>query len=192
LYYCKVKIFRKIRSAFGEKNLANKAKLLIRQKQVQNFNTAKTIGILFDAGNAEDLRHVKEFGKYLASIHIEFSTLGYLDSEIVSDDLLFLGNINIFCQKDLDFFFRPSHRDALEFMSKRFDILIDLSLKNHYPLRYIANLSPAIFKVGQYTEGNTIHDLMIDIHSKPTIVYLIEQIKNYVSILNNPVVSSNN
>lgn len=165
--------------------LTKKAKLLVRQTKIQNFNTAKTAGILFDAGNSEDLRQIKEFGKFLANQNIEFSAIGYIDSEIISDEFLFLGNIGVFCQKDLDFFFRPSYPDALTFMSKKFDILFNLSLNRNFPIRNIASLSPSTFKVGQFTEKDTIHDLMIDIRSKPNLEFLIEQIKNYVSILNN-------
>jgi len=165
--------------------LTKKAKLLVRQTKIQNFNTAKTAGILFDAGNSEDLKQIKEFGKFLANQNIEFSAIGYIDSEIISDDLLFLGNISVFGQKDLDFFFRPTYPDAMTFMSKKFDMLFDFSLNRNFPLRHIASLSPSTFKIGQFTEGDSIHDFMIDIRSKPTLEFLIEQIKNYISILNN-------
>jgi hypothetical protein len=184
LYYCMVKIFGKIRTSFGEKMLAKKAKTLVRHKQVHNFNTAKNIGIIFDAGNADDFRHVKEFGKYLTSLNIQFTMLGYLNADEIRSDLLFLHNISIFCNKDLDFFFRPSHPDVIEFLEKKFEILIDLSLVLYYPLRFISSLSPADFKVGKYSSENADLDLMIDIHSQPNLEFLIEQIKNYVSILN--------
>jgi hypothetical protein len=180
-----VKLFSKIRSSYGEKNLTKKLKSLVRSKKAHNFNTAKKIGILFDAGNQDDFRHVKDFNKFLSGLHIECSILGYLNSEEIRSDLLYRENVNIFCKKDLDFFFRPSHPDAIGFLSKKFDMLIDLSLIDYYPLRYISSLSPSDFKVGRFTEGKSELDLMIDIHSQPTLEFLIEQIKNYVSILNN-------
>jgi hypothetical protein len=181
-----VKIFGKIRASFGEKMLAKKYKTLVRQKQTHNFNTAKKAGIIFTAGNPEDFRQIKEFSKYLTNLHIETTVVGYLNADIISDDLLFLGNISIFCNKDLDFFFRPTHKDALDFMSKKFDLLFDLSLTDHFPSRFISSLSPAVFKAGRFSEDTTYLDFMIDIHSKPNTEFLIEQIKNYVSILNNP------
>jgi hypothetical protein len=184
-----VKIFGKIRSSFGEKMLVKKSKLLIRQKQVHNFNTAKTAGILFDAGNPDDFRHVKEFGKYVTGMGMESTIVGYVNAEEIKSDLLFRDNITIFCTKDLDFFFRPAHADIDKFISRKFDILFDLSLLQNYPLRYISGLSPSVFKVGRFIEGADL-DLMIDIHSKPNLEFLIEQIKAYVSILNNPQASS--
>jgi hypothetical protein len=185
-----VKLFSKIRSSFGEKNLTNKIKSLVRSKKTHNFDTAKKIGILFDAGNQDDFRHVKEFNKFLSGLHIECSILGYLNSEEIRSDLLYRDNINIFCNKDLDYLFRPSHPDALSFLSKKFDMLIDLSLTDYYPIRFIYSLSLADFKVGRFTKDKSELDLMIDIHSQPNIEFLIEQIKIYVSILNNTKASS--
>jgi hypothetical protein len=185
-----VKIFGKIRSSHGEKSLAKKAKMLVRQKQTHNFNTAKTVGILFDGSSQDDFLQIKEFIKYLTSLKIECSALGFVNSDEIRSDLLFRDNINIFCNKDLDFFFRPSNPDTLRFSSKKFDMLIELSLVDYFPIRYISSLSPAVFKVGKFVEGNSDLDLMIDIHSKPTLEFLIEQIKNYVSILNNPIEKS--
>ena len=186
LYYCKVKIFSKLRSSYGEKYLIKKSKNLIRNKHVHNFQTAKTLGILFDAGIPDSLKLVREFGKYLSDQQISCSYLGYVNSEEISSNLLFHDHINIFCKKDLDFFYRPTNPDALAFMAKKFDMLIDLNLTAHYPAKYISSLSPAVFKVGKFTKDDIDLDLMIDIHSKPDVEYLIEQIKYYVSILNNP------
>jgi len=181
-----VKIFSKLRSSYGEKYLIKKSKNLIRDKRVHNFQTAKTAGILFDAGIPDSLRYVKEFGKFLSDQKIQCSYLGYVNSEEISSNLLFHDHINIFCNKDIDLFFRPTNTDALAFMAKKYDMLIDLNLTIRYPTKYISNLSPSVFKVGKYSEENTDLDLMIDIHSKPDMEYLIEQIKHYVTILNNP------
>jgi len=180
-----VKIFGKIRASTGEKSLIKKVKTLVRDKQTHNFNSARTAGIIFDASNSEDFRKIKEFSKYLSGFQIDCSILGYVNGELIQSELLFRDNVSIFCNKDLDFYFRPAHPDAIKFMAKKFDILFELSLIDYFPLRYISSLSPSAFKVGKYSENNMNLDLMIDIHSKPDLEFLIEQIKYYVSILNN-------
>lgn len=164
--------------------MAKKVKSLVRQKHVHNFETAKTAGILFDAGNVIEFKHIKEFGKYLASIKIECSLIGYSDADEIKDDLLFHDKVSIFSPKDLDLFFRPAQPDALKFTGRKFDMLFDLSLEDHFPLRYILSLSPSAFKIGRFTREDSDLDLMIDIHSNPGVEFLIEQIKNYVSFLN--------
>jgi len=178
-------MFAKIRSSQGEKRLAKKLNVLVRQKQTHNFKTAKTAGILFDAGKPDDFLKVREFSKYLSGFDIECSILGYVDADIIPTDVLFRDNVTVFCNKDLDFFFRPSNPDALGFMSKKFDMLFEFSLTDYFPLRYISILSPAAFKAGKYTENNLNLDFMIDIHSQSNLEFLIEQIKTYISILNN-------
>jgi hypothetical protein len=187
-----VKIFRKLRSSYGEKYLIKKSRNLIRNKHAHNFQTAKTVGILFDAGIPDSLRRVREFGKFLSEQKILCSYQAYVNSEEISSELLFHDQINIFCNKDLDLFFRPKNPDALAFMSTKFDMLIDLTIISNFPTKYILNLSPSVFKVGKYNEESIDLDLMIDIHSKPDLGYLIEQIKYYVSILNNPNATINN
>jgi hypothetical protein len=75
---------------------------------------------------------------------------------------------------------------AEEFISKNFDILFDLSACNYFPLEYIIKLSIAKFKTGRYTEQDNDYDFMINTGENMDLVYLIEQLKNYISILNNP------
>ena len=67
----------------------------------------------------------------------------------------------------------------------KFDILVDLSLDSHFSFFFFTSLSPSVFKVGRYAENSGDLDLMIDISSQPDLGFLIDQIKNYVSILNN-------
>jgi hypothetical protein len=178
-----VKLFGKIRHSFGEKSLAKRVRNLIRSKQTHNFQTARTAGILFDAGKPDDFRLIREFSKYLGTLNIDCTMIGYVNADEIRSDMLFRDNIGIFCNKDLDFFFRPSHPDAVKFTSQKFDMLIDLSMADYFPLRFIASLSTASFKIGRYEENDKIFDLMIDIHGKPEVGYLIEQIRYYVPML---------
>ncbi len=90
------------------------------------------------------------------------------------------------CKKDLDYLFRPRDEQRMNFTEKTFDILFDLSMNDYFPVVYLTTLSRASFKVGRYRETGSDNDFMIDIRNEFTVEFLIEQIKNYVSILNNP------
>jgi hypothetical protein len=179
-------MFNKLRYSIGEKKLSKKAAQLHRQKQVHNFNTCKSATILVDATKPEDFVIVKEFMKYLTSLKIESSLIGYVNADQVSSHLLLRDNCHFFCNKDLNLFYKPKTTGTDEFLNKRFDILFDLSLKDYYPLRFLTTLSLAQFKVGRFSEGVNDLDLMIDVRKEPKISYLIDQIKIYVNILNNP------
>ncbi len=179
-------MFSKLRYSIGEKKLSKKAALLHRQKQVHNFSTCKSAGILFDATKSEDFVVVKEFMKYLTNLKIESSLIGYVNEDQIHSNLLLRDNCHFFCNKDLNLFYKPNTESTTLFLNKKFDILFDLTIKDFYPLRYLTSLSKAEFKVGSFSEGVNDLDLMIDVRKEPKITYLIDQIKIYVTLLNNP------
>ena len=52
------------------------------------------------------------------------------------------------------------------FIKEPFDLLINLSLEDYYPIRYIIALSPALFKVGKFDANEIYLDFMIDIEKE--------------------------
>ena len=61
-----------------------------------------------------------------------------------------------------------------KFIKEPFDILIDLSLENYYPIQYNTALSPAKFKAGRYTQDDPYLDLMIDIEKEKQLMKKIQ------------------
>lgn len=179
-------MFSKIRYSIGDKNLNKKARLVKRTRQVHNFKTCRNAAIIYDATRAEDFKPVKEFIKYLDRISIRTFLIGYVNNDQIHSNLLLWENCHFFCRKQLNIFYKPKTPDASDFLSKKFDILFDLSLTDQYPIKYLSTLSNADFKVGCYKEGEHLPDFMIDVRQKPELEYLIEQIKIYVGRLNNP------
>lgn len=179
-------MFIKLRYYFGEKILTKKVALLRRRKQVHNFSTCRSAGIIIDVTKPEDFFVVKEFMKYLTSLKIEAVLYGYVNEDLIPSNLMLWDNCHFFCNNDLDLFYKPKTLATDEFLNKKFDILFDLTLKDHYPLRYLTSLSNSDFKVGSYSDGVNDLDLMIDVRKEPVIGYLIDQIKIYVTQLNNP------
>lgn len=159
---------------------------MARHKSVQNFNTAKSSAILFDAKEAESFRHIKEFGKFLENKNIKTELLGYVNGKEVPDDLLLWDNCRVFSRKDLDWFQKPKETVSSEFISREFDILFDLSSCYHFPLEYIVKLSRAKFKTARFKEADNDYDLMINTGENLDVKYLIDQMKIYIEMLNNP------
>ncbi len=157
-----------------------------RNRVVHNFQTAKDTAILFDATDPQTFRHIRDFSKYLEKQRIRTGLLGYVNSDEVPSDMVLWENCHVMCKKDLDFLFRPTDESVIQFMERDYDILFDLSMNDFFPLTFATVLSRAKFKVGRYKESLNDTDVMIDIKKEPTVDFLIEQIKNYVSILNNP------
>ena len=167
-------------------SLVRKFKKQDRKKVVHNFRTAKNTAIVFDITDAETFRHIRDFSKFLDQMGIRALLLGYVNSDEIPNGLVLWENCQVMSKKNLDYFFRPTETAVLNMIGKDYDILFDLCMNDHLPLTYFTCLSKAKFKVGRYKETLNDSDLMIDISREPTVDFLITQIKNYVSILNNP------
>ncbi len=171
--------------ALGNYILKKKMKNSVRKRKLHNFESAHSAGILFDANDKEAFGHIKEFSGFLKSNNISTRLLGYVESNELPDEMVLWDNCDLVSLKDIDWFLKPKTVVANEFITTEFNILFDLSLEHYFTICYISKLSSANFKVGRYTEDDNDFDFMIDINKNPRVDYLIEQIKNYISMLNN-------
>jgi len=177
-----VKLIRDIQRLSGKLEIRRRLKHVKRQKRIHNFTTARSAGILFSCRNEEEFEAVKEFKQFLESEAIETTVLGFVDDQEIPDHYLLRKGFQFFCLKDLKWSKVPGTLFVTDFSRKPFDILFDLSLENHIPLNYILKLNPASYKVGRLVK-HTEYDLMIDIEKEISIIYLIEQIRHYLSII---------
>jgi hypothetical protein len=179
-----VKLFTGIRRSIGESILRRKQKQVLRNRTFHSFKTAETCVILFDITDQESFTSLREFGKFLESEGIKTQMLGFVDSEIIPNQMLLWDNCRVICKKDLDWIFRPVEEKVKGLLSKEVDILFDLSLSAHFPLDYLSKLIRAQFKVGRYREDSSEADMTIHIEKDPRIAFFIEQVKYYVGMLN--------
>ena len=175
----------KIKQSLGRQVLRKNLKNLKRNKSFHNFNTARSVGILFDATNPENYNTARSFAKFFTERKIRVYGLGYADSKEVMNFYQFYTGFNFFTIKDLSWQGIPTNHNINDFIYEKLDILIDLHLENNFPLEYITAMSKASFKIGPSTPCANHYDFMIDISSNPTADFLCEQIKHYLSIINN-------
>lgn len=173
-----------IKLSIGINILRSKLKKLKRERGVFNFDNAKTVGLVFNATKQESFDIANEFVKFLELKTITVKTLGFVDSKEVLEFYRETVNTKYFSKKNLNWFGKPKNENVDKFINQNFDILIDLSLIDEYPIVYISALSKAKFKVGRLTGKEEYLDFMIDISKKPEYKYLIEQIKHYLLSLN--------
>lgn len=174
-----------LREKLGYKILNSKLKKQVRHRQICNLDLAKTTGIIFNATNQASYDSAMRFANFLIkSKEIDVTAIGFVSNK---DMLAFFSNkkgFNFFSRKDLNWYGRPKDHIIDEFVEKPFDILIDLSLDEHYPVQYIVALSQAKLKVGRFIEDNTFYDIMIDTAKDNTLENLVNQVELYLSILN--------
>ena len=179
-----MKFLDDFKNTIGRNALKNKVKSLYRQKRAFNLKDVRTAGIILNATDIKTFETVQNFYKDLKALNIDTWSLGYVDDENVIKAYSYQIGMNHFTKKQLNWFNKPNGSSAEQFMSKEFDLLVDLTTERFFPLEYILGASKAKFKVGRFYEENNYYDLMIDIEKNKKLDFFIEQIKHYLSLIN--------
>lgn len=166
----------KLRLKLAQRALKRKAGTLSRQINVHNFDTAKTVGVLWSFDEKNAFQTIQQHLNGYKNVKLNYL---YFIPEKNADT----SDGNSFCLSQLSWLGFVKEGAAIDFEKENFDLLIDLSVKKQFPMQVIATLSNAAFKVGYCAEENNPYDLIIDIHQKPSPEYLAEQIINYLNLI---------
>ncbi len=171
----------KIRQTIGRYFLNQEMTTLKRQRGIVNLNDAKTIGILFEATDKEEFELVKKYVLYLKELKKKVKAVGYFSTGDTPDFTYSKLEYDFFSKKDLNWYSKPSDKFVSNFIEEEFDILMDLNVHEHFPIRYIAGTSKARFKVGRQKEGDdAIYDLMIEGTEGKGLKYFLRQVDTYL------------
>jgi len=168
----------------GEYLLKIQAKKVVRELRANNFEHAKTIGIVYDAIDQIQHKKVTAFADtIMKSYGTNVQLVGFVSN--AENRAAFSGQFGCKYITKQDFTWYGDEQNCIisDFIKTPFDILIDLTVETIFPIQYITTLSTASFKVGRLTEKNMNYDLLIDIKNDITIDILIEQIQVYLSMI---------
>lgn len=150
-----------------------------------NFNKIETVGILFEASQAEDLELVKRYVNYLKEHKKKVKVIGYFDAKEIHSMTYSKLEYDFFSNKELNWLGKPSDPFVKNFMEEKLDLLIDLNIKDYFPLKYISHLSNAKFKVGRFSEkSKDVYDFMIQINDEQNVKYFLKQVDTYLLMMN--------
>lgn len=156
----KIKDFKE-KSAFkklnAELSLAPK-----RQKEINNFKTARTAGIVFHVTQAATLFSVRKLDEFISQQGIHVEVLGMLSNLKLVDQYLYRKGYKFFTKEDLNWWGKPQNEVVAKFIHTPFDLLLDLSIENYFPIQYVTALSQAKFIIGRKTALPFSPDLAID------------------------------
>lgn len=124
-----------------------------------NFDSARSIGIIFNASNEKEREIVLDYKSHLQREHRKkVRLLGYKDVKELSGEESF----PCFCNKDLNWNQAPKREDVLDFIEEPFDLLLALHMEDSTPLEFIAATSAAKFRIGHYREDKVdCYDLLL-------------------------------
>ena len=152
-----------------------------------DFASAKYIGIVCAGEDETGTAHLKDFLHFLSQKGIKYLVLGYFPAKKIPDNFLYWKGIEFITQSDLNLFLIPQSPIAEKFIDEQFDMLINCSVADHFPVEYIAQLSRAKCKVGIMRGEDSCYDLTIDIKKQKNVEYFMENLKIYLSNIRNSI-----
>lgn len=156
-----------------------------RLKKNSSISAAKSIGLLYYLADEAAYNTIEAFIQALNEKQKKVRLICYTDLKIVPHYFIPKLTQDIITVKDLNWFRKPAKGFVQEFIAEKFDLLIDLSMFDYFPLQYIAALSEASLKVGRFDEAHTeYYDLMIDTSGVTGLDEFISQIDHYLNMLN--------
>lgn len=172
-------MIRRLRQNINEYRLKKKLQGNYRKVQTVNLADARSIAILADITSAEDFEIIKSLVNDFKTQGKKVFCIGFYNQKYDCNYSYPKSEFDIYTAKQLKGNGMPDSPYLETFLSEKRDLLIDLNLKNHFFLRYLAALSNASFKCGLHSPSNEIiHDLLISIPEDSTIKDFIKAAKS--------------
>jgi hypothetical protein len=181
-----MELLRSLRVRAGRSKLSARMARNARKPCFINFYDIKTIGIVWDASKPEDFSILSRFNQKMAELNKEVKIFGYFPGKEFPDKYTAIRFLTCIKKKEVNFFYCPVHPDTESFVKTKFDVLIDINFKKHFPLVYVSSLSQAGLKVGLADSHPMASpfDLMISMKSPVNIEKYIEQVLYYLDMIN--------
>ncbi len=157
-----------------------------REVVASNLQQAKTIGIIYNASDKVNYLEYKRLANLISEYNpkAEMKALGWYRGKRKPEFLSKSTVSSFFGKSDYGTFYKPkkSAKELNLFIETPFDVLIDLTRNDIFPLRRVLAMSKARFKVGQFTERNEpFYEFMIKCK---TAKEFISQAVYYLKLIN--------
>lgn len=177
-------LVRKIADRYINRNLR-----IEREVSAINLYKATRIGFIV---NVSEKLHYLEYRKLVNDLEsrnkkASLMAIAWYRGKKLPDFVKPSDKLKLINKADYNLIFRPKKKSTTinSFLEKDFDLLIDLTRNEIYPLRKILSLARSSFKVGAFEAGNEpFYDFMIKYRSAKD--YTI-QLVHYLSLLNKNV-----
>ncbi len=178
-----------IKEKVGYSILTKKVRTQHRERAFFNFETAKKVGVLFDATHQESYLIAKDFINMVRLKNIEVFGLGYVSSKNaleyfnIREESDYNKGIEFFAITNNNWYCKPNNPNVDTFAATNFDILIDLTIEMHLPMLYVVGMSKAKLKIGKGSSNGLFYDFVINIPKGKKLQFFIEQLKHYLSVM---------
>ena len=145
-----------------------------------DWEKVKTVLLLFDSDDSQQNLPIKQLVKELSAEGKRVTAWGYTNQKDIIPTTL--PNFFVFGKNQVNFWGKPHQFDVMDhFIDKHYDILLDLTLDNSLPMRYLSLLAPVDFRAGRQTDTEPYpNDLMIAIDQDKDAPFLFDQLIFYL------------
>jgi len=152
-----------------------------RNSCFHNYETAKTIVLLFDASQQEDYKTIISFSKKLAEKGLKPYLLGINYTKELNDFYQTGTQFYYFSPKDFYWYGAIKSPVLNDLLTEKWHILINFDTKESYFSKAIMSLSQAEFKIGP--KKSIFYDFIINTENNKSLAYFIEQIDFYLKMI---------
>ncbi len=165
-----------IRAIFFKKALRELLASQKRKRQVHTLDSARSIGILFDASSETIRKEVADFVKRLEKGGKKVRLLGFYNSKALPEAHTF----DAFTLKESTWKGLPKSEKATAFSKVTFDLLLSFNPDETPQLEWLAASSPADMKIGLATDHFNDFDIQLETPEGKGIHFFAEQLDIYL------------
>ncbi len=178
-------LIESVKNYIARRSLQKEYQGIRRQKANVSLEQARNIGVLYAISDEETYKIIHSFLKSLKTESRSVIALGFLNDKKVPT-YLHQGVYNsIITLNDVNWFGKPVNQYVRNFFREKFDIFLNISNEDHFPLLYISACVNARMKVGMFNDAHTAYfDLMIKTAEGISQKELIDTMLYYIEMIN--------
>lgn len=180
-----MKIIERFREYIASRQLARELQDIRRSKINVPLDQARNIGILYSINDEDTYNRILNFIKTIKTDQRSVICIGLLNDKNIPTYINQSVYNSIISLKDLNWYLKPVNQYVNNFYKEDFDLCVNLSLEDHYPLHYIMAHCQSKFKAGKFSERyKDCYDLMIKPEDSMNQQDFISNMMHYLDIIN--------
>ncbi|MFP4288243.1 MAG: DUF6913 domain-containing protein [Bacteroidota bacterium] len=166
--------------------LAKTLKKVRRNKKIAGYKHYIHFGILYDASSEENYKRITLLVKDLQHDQKKVKTLGFVNQKKMPEYSFPKLTFEFCNKKAFALNYHPQAQGVKDFLSQKYDVIIDLSNTDFFHLKFVAALSDAPLKVGRFDKKYVdLFDVMLELKEDAPIDEVINQTMYYLKMINN-------
>ena len=150
----------------------------VSQHTFPKWDKVQSVLLLFESDLTEKNLQIKQLVKELQQEGKDVTAWGYVDSKNAISAIL--RDYRILSRRDTNLFNKPKDAHLKDLKRMHFDLVIDLSLHDVLPIRYLMLYADADFKTGRQTDEPYLSDFMVMVGDNDNPAFLYDQVLYYL------------